>query len=232
MYTQKHLEYRRWLHMARTLYKYGGAYSVAEALLKLNQYAKVDNFSASKLIYPLKNKTLETFCQELPYTVELERQVLVCRSCGGTGMWDWDEECYHCGGTGIYRKTILYRFTFVIDGKYYTWHQPEALVTWKVNVGSGYAFEDLPEYQDQTGRVMLSEAERNTKMLTLMEYLKSRGYSAKDLPTLNRDIANLFHAVRKDLYAAVYGPSRRIWEWKNEQFYKRGWKTDDEWVPF
>jgi hypothetical protein len=116
----------------------------AEALFNLNRYAKhetcADDHQA--LIYELKNRFIEYlwqmgYCTESVHirSVPIEYE---CFRCEGSGIhWESGEDCRKCQGTGIYRtKTRPYwAIRFVIDGREFAWHQPEALASWARPIG-------------------------------------------------------------------------------------------------
>jgi len=110
--------------------------------------------STRETIYAAKNLLVRTL-YERGYCVRAvqQKQELKCWECNGTGGWDnsdmgnecW-EPCYKCDATGVYAEHTLYKFTFRIGKRHYSWHQPTRLVTWDVALTSTDVgtFEDKP----------------------------------------------------------------------------------------
>ena len=112
-------------------------------LHSLNRYAKHATCSLDNRteIYALKNQMVELLYQKGYCTAcWIHTQVLpakVCRECMGTSpRYTGDDYCDRCANTGEYlpAKTLrFYVFKFAI-GRGYTWHQPDNLVKFPVDV--------------------------------------------------------------------------------------------------
>lgn len=108
-----------------------GAGAVARAMVLLNREAR-RSITHRYAIYQLKNRLVRELHRRYGASVGVDHQVLECWGCGGPSAPASD--CWKCGGTGIYGRHRLYRFTFRVRGRRYTWHQPELLVDWPVEV--------------------------------------------------------------------------------------------------
>ena len=126
-------QYRHYRRISRRARPYAWDVAlVAKAMLRLNQHAR-HRYSGRQTIYALKAALLRCWYERgyLEHVCRV-RQVLECRSCGGSGRdgWNDDGSCYHCDGTGVYRDHWLYEMTFRIGDARYTFHQPGSLVDW------------------------------------------------------------------------------------------------------
>ncbi len=166
-YYLHHLSLRRQAHIWLKANPHPEAIA-ARALFKLNRHARASHADRDN-IHLLKNQLLRLFCQKLPYTARTQIQKRYCYSCDGTGEYWTGEECYHCGGTGVYSTNRLYLFTFDVDGRKYSWHQPESLVDWPVEVCPGRPGRYESSLDDDD--IALESEYRHLLLWVLYEYL-------------------------------------------------------------
>lgn len=131
----------------------------ANSLLRLNRLAK-HNY-AFRSTYDMKNHLVRLFYQRghCIRAVKSE-QKLECWHTRGY-LEGWMPVCPKCGNTGVFARHELYKFTFVIGGQHYNWHQPARLVDWEVKItGEPVVYEGRePEDIDITQeRKMLDQA--------------------------------------------------------------------------
>lgn len=109
------------------------------ALWRLNRYANnLGRGSKRRIIYALKNAYIRMLYEQGYCTqAVLETQKL---ECWHTRAYNdgWDDYCPKCDNTGIYAEYELYRFTFNVDGCWYSWHQPVDLVDFPVQLDVGH----------------------------------------------------------------------------------------------
>lgn len=144
------------VRLAQWIANHFGARAAAAAMFELNHATRdmLKRSSTRETIYAAKNLLVRTL-YERGYCVRAvqQKQELKCWECNGTGGWDnsdmgnecW-EPCYKCDATGVYAEHTLYKFTFRIGKRHYSWHQPTRLVTWDVALTSTDVgtFEDKP----------------------------------------------------------------------------------------
>jgi hypothetical protein len=141
---------------ARYAVKYGswqGALTAACAyLFELNRYTKhISRWETWKHaerdeIYALKNQMVELLYHN-GYATEcyLHKTGLKCRSCSMMALYSLVvPPCEHCGGTGIYKTLTFVCFRFLVDEKYYCWHQPDYLVKFEFATTALESAYDLP----------------------------------------------------------------------------------------
>jgi hypothetical protein len=124
-----------------------GTPAAAFALLHLNRAAGQWQRSPSReKVYARKNLLVRYWYERgLCERVTKQRQVLECWYCkDGIDEWHDGDPCSYCDGTGVYASHTLFKFTFHIGRRYYSWHQPERLVTWPIvgTVLQGGEFKD------------------------------------------------------------------------------------------
>ncbi|MCZ7543338.1 MAG: hypothetical protein M5R40_07265 [Anaerolineae bacterium] len=185
----------------------------------LNHHAM--RYSArSEVIYALKNQFIRVlyergFCTR----VAVERQDLVCWTCGGSGEYEDYDVCERCGGTGVYRSHVLYCFAFDVHGQRYRWRQPARLVDWPLTYN----------YDHNAPAGKYTSAHRNTPeldpavyelyALAVYAFLRQAGVPARDLPRLCR----LRRALRYDLsawlmgYDLVWRLRQRLQRWRERR---------------
>ncbi len=78
--------------------------------------------------------------------------MLKCWYCDD-GDDGWGRSCHYCDGRGVYAEHMLIKFVFSIGGRYYSWHQPQYLVTWPVQLEDGPTGEFKEE---RTGKRVVS----------------------------------------------------------------------------
>jgi len=127
----------------------------ALAMFNLNRYCKHHTCHSNNRdeIYALKNSFMRLLYRlglcDRAYRHVDRFPALVRRNCGGTGR-DFQNgykkeacSCHRCNGTGIFRPALEDRYivmSFVVEGRRYTWHQPEELIDYPVQLTD----EDLP----------------------------------------------------------------------------------------
>lgn len=110
------------------------------ALWRINRYAAriSDRFGRKQFIYALKNAYIQMLYERGCCTrVILETQKLECWHTRAYSE-GWDDYCPKCDNTGVYAEHELYRFTFDVDGCWYSWHQPVRLVNYPVRLHLGH----------------------------------------------------------------------------------------------
>ena len=169
----------------------GGASTAAYALLHLNRAARRmgKGNPTKQRIYARKNLMVRHFC-EAGYCVRASKQAqkLECWECGGSG--DAGEGfCYKCDGSGVYAEITLIKFSFRIGDRFYSWHQPERLVAWPVQLKDkpvGEFKEDHPGKRVFSSRIAITFF-----MAVLGEYMRSRGIFLSvvhQVPNLAREL--------------------------------------------
>lgn len=131
------------------------------AMFRLNRTAReMGHGRERQAIYDLKNRFVRLL-YEAGFCVDVTKhhQDYVCWRCDGSKIdpygWDDEEPCHKCGGTGLYRRNVLYCFTFDVLWTRWIWHQPRGLVDWKV-----YLTDDQPH--GYSSGADLEDAERYT----------------------------------------------------------------------
>ncbi len=169
-------QWRGYQRQARAWLRANDDRLVADVLFKLNHTARYTYGGQQDLIYRLKTRVLQVFCEKgyLTYST-LQKQTQECWDCGGTGK-DWGHICEKCDGTGIYRQHELIYFVFEIGGTTYRWHQPKRLVTWHVPLAwQGYGAEMTPREDGTPPDMVEGETLIALHCCLLHAYLKQRG---------------------------------------------------------
>jgi len=92
----------------------------------LNQNVSGWKLSERLYLYLLKNRLTQLlYHRGLCVKCVQQRQNLACR-CGGR-----NKHCPKCHGTGIFKVVYHTRFTFGVEGVYFSWHQPTDMLTWQ-----------------------------------------------------------------------------------------------------
>lgn len=125
----------------------------------LNRHAQKTqhNKALKQKIYSLKSRLIKKLYQE-GYAVKVSTQRQVLR-CWHTWEYNSGEEnhCDRCFDTGIYRDHLLYNFVFRVGGRHYSWHQPESLVDFPVEIT-----------EESEGEYVRGEGEPNTLTTTAL----------------------------------------------------------------
>jgi len=184
--------------------RFGSLPAVIEPAILLNIHARNGAERHEKeAIYLLKNHLVRVL-YERGYCVAASHAVQE-QECWGTWNYDCGPHCPKCGGTGIYRTYELIRFTFVVNGQRFTWHQPAGLVDWPVEFT-----------KDEWGTYETDE-------------------SKSDRRPFGDDEKGLHTAVYKVWWALFrYGSAPklplfnhlRFWHWKSGDFY---YPNSEEW---
>jgi hypothetical protein len=161
-----------------------GAPAAAFALLHLNRAAgRMGKYNPSREeIYARKNVLVRYWYERgLCERVTKQQQVLQCWYCkDGIDEWHDGDSCDHCDGTGAYASHTLFKFTFHIGGRYYSWHQPERLITWPI-IGT---VEQGSEYKEERGgkRIIRGRVPLSFFFAVTGEYMRVNGL-LKAVPT-------------------------------------------------
>jgi len=200
-----YLDDHRTLAEARAWVNHNGLPLVADCIYRLNRFAP-DAYPYRSAIYQLKNRFVrQLYLLGLCQSASLQRQHMVCWSCGGTGEFnDWDE-CRKCDGTGVYATHTLYKFVFNINGHRYSWHQPERLVDWPVALTT----PDKGEYLADPKPITLDREQASLYMAAIYVWLRSQGIPARELPA----IPSLRSAIRQELFNST--PYQRWLSYRN-----------------
>lgn len=209
---------RRWL-------RHNDADAIAAyALFHLNRAAR--HLTGKRYIYALKNSLLRHFYEHgFCVSVKPQKQYAICWDCSGTGNYYAQGDCWKCGGTGIYRTHHLYRFVFAVSGRRYVWHQPQALVTWPVEITE----PDVGKYSPGPSPAPPDKDLRELYYVTLHEYLRQRGLIDKSTPTIK---PRLIEGLRRDLHDYL---RQRAWYWKTKRIWgnvTRLWRTLSHYVYY
>ena len=121
---------RQWL--AILLKTRGSLTTAAEAMHRLNVYARFTEKDEKQWIYKLKNNFVQHLYQSGHCTGVAQK--IQRMKCLGTWRHDCCPDCHKCGGTGIFREYILLEFKFRIGDNCYIWHQPRSMVNWPVKL--------------------------------------------------------------------------------------------------
>ena len=120
-----------------------------------------------------------------------QEQTLYCHSCGGSGKWYTGDRCPRCTGTGIYRKNILYEFTFEVADKYYVWHQPRIMVDWEVKLTTYTNTDFVP----RGGAKRLSGDQTSAYYILMVNtFLLRNGVDQSELP----DFPGFYQSLSQD----------------------------------
>lgn len=115
--------------------------AACESMHRLNRLASgLQSYDTQRVeIYKLKNAFVRRM-HESGYCARVERHIDE-KPCWGLPYDTTHRSC--CGGTGIYSTQRYYCFYFYVAGREYSWHQPESLVTWPVELGIERAMPTL-----------------------------------------------------------------------------------------
>ena len=205
--------YLRWLEYKRQARRWlasDGLRAVGSALLVLNRFARVTHSTGA--VYSYKTMVIHEFykaghCRR----VLIVEQTLKCRVCGGSGTYFTGHDCTHCWGSGVYATIPLFKFHFDLDGRSFTWHQPQRLVTYlTVDEVTGGDPDQIGRYRPDQGRghpEPVSIERRDCLLAVLHIYLESRGLN----PVMLQPCANtLTMALGMD-----WRSSRMVQAWRS-----------------
>lgn len=218
---------------------------VARCMWRLNRHARYANRyrdgaiedTDEYTVYRLKNTLMGVFYATYPARASLERQEMRCCICGGTGWYNEWDGCRSCGGSGIYKTTSLYKFTFDIAGRSYTWHQPVDLVNWPVDLC------DPDEHPYREPRISSNDwieaPARKVLIWTVYEFLDNPQLSRTLLgvsPELDRLGLSLPFVLRNDVRAVPYELRRLAGRFERKLRNKftrlpEGWVRDSDGTP-
>lgn len=183
--------------------RFGSLPAVIEPAILLNIHARNGAERDEKeSIYKLKNHLVRVLYEQ-GYCVAASHAVQEL-PCWGTLNYDCGPHCRKCGGTGVYRRWKLIRFTFVVNGQRFTWHQPAGLVDWPVE----FTKEEWGTYEtdeSKSGRRPFPDAKSLHTAVYQVWWALFRYGRAPELPLFNH---------------------LRFWHWKSEDFYYR---NREEW---
>lgn len=220
MYLQRWLTRQRLRREIKRWLRYEGERAAAQAMFHLNQHARGSYHGRSE-IYTLKSKLIEHwYYSDRLQSVRLQKQVMVCWGCNGTGVddeWHDSERCDRCGGTGVYREHFLYVFVFRIEGRAYQWHQPKSVCHYPVFVSE----EESPTaYRAGNDYHLLSNGVLSLYLLAVAEYLVNQGVMTEYVPfgeptalheALGRDLRRWWDNTRVGRQIAAFMAKKRRW---------------------
>lgn len=150
-----------------------------DAMFRLNRHAGSADEMMSDAIYAYKNDLVKWlvahgYCTEVNEHTQNRR----CWGCEGTGIYQswfsgYQDTCYKCGGTGVYATYKLHCFRFEVDGKRYSWHQPERLVQFEID--PALIKDDPKEIGEMKNGHRLEPGQVSILLTTVREFMASVG---------------------------------------------------------
>lgn len=207
----------RWLALPKE-----SARIAAESMRLLNKFAKGPaSEPQTRAIYLLKERLVFELWHACPCPCSAREveQVLPCRSCGGTGEWDYRDTCRRCDGTGVFRthRLIEFRFDFP-NGNVITFHQPRSIATWYKQEHS-----TIGKFDDQRPQSyrLLADREYRFHMAVVGRWVNAQGLQ------LDRVWGN------PSLFSALHTDLKHLWRRMAERVRGLGAKpiVDDD-LPF
>ena len=146
---------------------HGALADACDALFNLNRYTRHSTCSAANRgkILDLKTKLIECLYRLERFTDRVEKltrrlPAKMCFRCNGTRdvprdrcYDDSDSLCERCGGTGEFapaREVASFVFTFTVQGRQYTWMQPDHVMTFVPRVEATRQDDGKPRELDKT----------------------------------------------------------------------------------
>lgn len=198
----------------------------ANSLFRLNRLTKHD--FAVRSTYDMKNHLVRIFYKK-GYCIRAVKseQTLECWHTKGY-QEGWARVCPKCGNTGVFARHELYKFTFVIGGQHFTWHQPGRLVDWDVEITGApvvYEGKEPEEIEITQERKLLDQA-------ILFVYLRMAGIPNEKI--MQPPASGLRDALRWDgeqLWRDFKHLVKRLAR-GNSRFAQTIRLWSDDWIPF